>query len=179
MDLFNLVFGIRSTPSTIPSTQEIVPTIDRQELEVDIEDILAASTFDLVNEYRKSIGLRAVVRNAQIDRLCKQHCLYMYSSRDISHAGFQTIRGPAVREMGLTNSSPTENIAGGECELWRYSQNKAFFVANQCLEGWLNSTAGHAENIRMRSHVVSGMGCVVRSTTEDLLECFVVQIFGS
>ena len=181
---FNLVFGV---PSPTP-TQETVPTIgrrldmptgDRRDVGANIEEILAASTFDLVNEYRRSIGLHPVVRNAQIDRLCKQHCLYMYTSRDISHAGFQTIRGPAVREMGFTNSLPTENIAGGECESWRYSQNQASYVANQCLEGWLNSTAGHAENIRTRSHVVSGIGCVVRPTTDDLLECFVVQIFGS
>ena len=179
-DAFNLFSPVLQTPTTTaPALAQV--TSDRQQLDRNIEEILADSTFYLVNEYRESIGLRAVVREPRIDHLCKQHGLYMQASGCISHDNFQTFRGHAVRELGFTNSLPTENVAGGECYWEQLSENKAFFVANKLLEGWLASTQGHAENIRMQSHVVSGMGCIIRPTRGGALdfECFVTQIFGS
>lgn len=180
-DAFNLFSPVSQTPITVAPALVQVTGDRQQQLERNIEEILADSTFYLVNEYRESIGLHAVVRESRIDHLCKQHGLYMQASGCISHDNFQTFRGHAVRELGFTNSLPTENVGGGECYWEHLSENKAFFVANKWLEGWLASTQGHAENIRMQSHVVSGMGCIIRPIRGGVFdfECFVTQIFGS
>lgn len=72
-----------------------------------------------LNQYRQSIGKAPIQRNAALDRLAMEHCMFMSKNRgkftlgssNISHYGFEERSLIAQRRYGM--SSVAENVAGG------------------------------------------------------------------
>ena len=118
-------------------------------------------TYELVNNYRQSRGLKPLIWNNIISERALKHSERMASNRlQFSHAGFDNRVKQIATRMNVRNSS--ENIAVN----WGYDDPAQKFV-----EGWIQSP-GHLENI-VRDYDFTGIG-IAKSTDGSY---YATQIF--
>lgn len=123
-----------------------------------------------VNLYRRSLGLGAIQRHPDLDRMAQAHCEFMamnpgqfkVGSTIISHYGFEERWLRAERQYGMVSLS--ENLAGGE-----YSPD----MASRFVRAWIASP-GHEFNLRQRWDV-TGLG--VHITPAGM--AYATQLFGN
>lgn len=89
-------------------------------------------TLDLVNNYRKSIGLNALVKINFISLKSEEHAKYMIANNVVNHNDFVSRSNEIIKVLGARNVS--ENIA------YNYQTPSGAFDA------WLKSPS-HKENI--------------------------------
>jgi len=86
----------------------------------------------LINTYRISVGLKALVKTDYISNQAEQHNTYMITNNIIDHAGFDTRYQNIKNALGA--KSVGENVAFG------------YTSAQAVVNGWLASP-GHKANI--------------------------------
>ncbi|KAF2515763.1 CAP domain-containing protein [Flavobacterium foetidum] len=89
-------------------------------------------TMRLINEYRKSIGLKALESVSHISNKCEEHNKYMIANKALNHNGF-TERSANIQEV-LGAKKVGENVA------YNYKTPEA------AVKAWLESP-GHKANI--------------------------------
>ena len=103
--------------------------------------------FNLINEYRVSLGLAALVWNEKIARECRTHSRYMISRNTLSHDNFSTRIANLRRSINVGGAA--ENVA------MNYNMPDPAKVAR---DGWIRSP-GHHKNIK-GNYTHSAMGAV-------------------
>lgn len=116
--------------------------------------------FDLINQYRRSIGLPSLIWNEAIARQCRTHSQYMANRGSLSHDNF------SQRLNNLRSSMRV--MAGAENVAMNYNMPDPALVAKN---GWIRSP-GHHKNIK-GNYTHSGMG-VVRTSSGKY---YLTQIF--
>lgn len=102
----------------------------------------------LVNEIRKSYGLRALEENWELSRVARYKSQDMKTNKYFSHNS-PTYGSPfnMMKNFGITYRSAGENIAMG------------YKTPEAVVEGWMNSS-GHRANILNSSYTHIGIGYV-------------------
>lgn len=109
--------------------------------------VVERRAFDLINQYRRSIGLPALAWNEAIARQCRSHSQYMAGRGSLSHDNF------SQRLNSLRSSMRV--MAGAENVAMNYNMPDPAMVAKN---GWIRSP-GHHKNIK-GNYTHSGMGVV-------------------
>jgi uncharacterized protein YkwD len=167
MNLFNLLLllGIPSTDSN--------PTISDRSLVAltspDFEDRIFAS----VNDHRRSLRLRELLRMPQLDRIASGHTQTMLEANVLSHDNWKGKRDRQI--LGLGFSGGAENVAGGECYPSEIQKTIEFVVL-----GWIESL-GHRQNIETAKFTHTGMALLIRQHPQmsDRVVFFATQIFAA
>jgi uncharacterized protein YkwD len=121
-----IIFGIAITFSLYEASSGPERTIDIKDLE--------KSTFDLVNNYRKSKDLPPLKLDPKISDACREHSQDMASGKmKLGHDGFDE----RVDGLKISYSSAAENVA------WNYNHPDP---AVEALQDWIKST-GHRKNM--------------------------------
>ena len=114
-------------------SEEETSILIEEEVTSEIEDqTITGLILELVNQYRKEIGLVSLKRNATADELSVEHTYYMIAENKISHHNFD-LRFLELQQKENARSAG-ENVASG------------YQDANSVMNGWLNSE-GHKANI--------------------------------
>lgn len=110
---------------------------------------IEASVFQQINQYRASVRLPALTRNAAIDSQARTHSQNMASGKvPFGHNGFQQ----RVQAIAIPYSAVAENVA--------YNQGSSD-PATKAVQSWLNSP-GHLANIK-GNYNLSGIGVASNS----------------
>ncbi|HOG64243.1 MAG TPA: CAP domain-containing protein [Spirochaetota bacterium] len=125
---------VTDEPSSTGGVSDSVRTVERR-------------AFDLINQYRRSIGLPSLIWNEAIARQCRNHSQYMANRGSLSHDNF------SQRLNNLRSSMQV--MAGAENVAMNYNMPDPALVAKN---GWIRSP-GHHKNIK-GNYTHSGMGVV-------------------
>lgn len=137
-------FALSSAVFACEPAPTATPVVVAQTVSTDVASV-ELRAFNLVNEYRVSQGLPALVRVTTADTQARQHSANMANgSVGFGHTGFST----RVANSGISYSSAGENVA--------YNQGYSD-PAKQAVDGWLKSP-GHLANIRNASFNKTGFG---------------------
>lgn len=109
-----------------------------------------------LNRYRASIGKSAIPRHAGLDKLAREHCVFMARNRgkfslgseNISHYGFDGRTLIAQRRYGM--ESVAENVAGGVIR---------GDIPSHLVKAW-SASKDHSYNLR-QSWAATGIGVYV------------------
>ena len=131
---------------------------------LNLERMVALEFHKLLNEYRKSKGLKTLVWNDLFWLACRNHNIYMSYHRELSHSESKSNTYYSGESPGdrLNYVQSTNNLSwSGENALYNYSSNgsntigKASHIARSSFEQWKKST-GHNNNMLGRSHEMHG-----------------------
>ncbi|GGX21665.1 CAP domain-containing protein [Aquimarina muelleri] len=122
-------FLILSTVLSSCSNDDNISNDDNNSNEISVADEI----LKLVNEYRSEKGLKPLIKNNTAEELAIDHTRYMISKGRISHDnGDQKFKALQEKENA---TGMAENVAAGQES------------AQSVVTSWLNSSAGHRENI--------------------------------
>lgn len=105
-----------------------------------------AEVVRIVNEYRVSIGLNALISTTSLSDVARAHSMHMTIHNFFSHENPEgDSPGQRILKGGVLWSMAGENLAAG------------YNTAESAFEAWMNSP-GHKENIERNEWVFTGVG---------------------
>ncbi|MBK1833465.1 CAP domain-containing protein [Roseibacillus ishigakijimensis] len=137
------------------------------------EEKLALEIMDVVNEHRRSKGLRELNMHRGLNLMAKKHSDYMRSNAGsfslqgelITHYGFEARRTLAYKKYRMETLS--ENVIAS------YDMGQDLDLARKMVDGWLRSP-NHRRNMEMK-WTNTGIGV----SFDAKGRAFVAQLFGS